>query len=182
MPHIGHGDCFLDVALAMEGERHTGSSMTRQGSKRKRAARKGRCLYTIGYEGKDLQAVLTSLLTHGVEQLVDVRENPMSRKPGFSKSTLRESLIAKGIGYLHLRELGTPQAVRDAYRSDGDLDVFRRRYESHLSGQEEALMMLSALAKTKVSALLCFEADWRACHRSILCDTLEREGLTPIHL
>ena len=74
-------------------------------------------LATIGYENSTLEGVLDRLRTAGVSTVIDVRAIASSRKAGFSKSLLGTSLVAQGIGYVHLRDLGTPKAGRQAARS-----------------------------------------------------------------
>ena len=66
-------------------------------------------LFTIGYEGATQPDVIARLKAAGVETLVDVRAVAASRRAGFSKTILGESLKAEGIDYLHLRALGTPR-------------------------------------------------------------------------
>ena len=73
-------------------------------------------LSTIGYEGATLPEVIAKLRAAGVEVVVDVRAVAASRRAGFSKTVLRASLAAEGIGYEHLRTLGTPKPGRDAAR------------------------------------------------------------------
>jgi uncharacterized protein (DUF488 family) len=73
-------------------------------------------LFTIGYEGTNLERVLSTLRDAGVTHLVDIRAVPQSRKPGFSKRMLAASVEAAGMRYTHLRGLGTPKAGRDAVR------------------------------------------------------------------
>ncbi len=73
-------------------------------------------LCTIGYENAAWPAVLASLRAAGVEQVIDVRQLPLSRRPGFSKTPLRAGLAEAGLGYVHLRALGTPPEGREANR------------------------------------------------------------------
>jgi uncharacterized protein (DUF488 family) len=63
-------------------------------------------LYTIGYEGQTVEAFLQRLLAQGVLALIDVRELPLSRKPGFSKNALASALQRHGIEYIHMPALG----------------------------------------------------------------------------
>ena len=74
-------------------------------------------LLTIGYEGCVIDGVLATLKEAGIGLLIDVRAVAASRKPGFSKRQLAAGLDAAGIGYVHLRPLGTPKPGRDAVRS-----------------------------------------------------------------
>ena len=39
-------------------------------------------IFSIGYEGKSLDAFIALLKAAGIERLIDVRDAPFSRKPG----------------------------------------------------------------------------------------------------
>src|SRR6201988_3484684 len=88
-------------------------------------------LFTIGYEQTPPQAVLDELQNAGVKLLVDVRAVASSRRPGFSKSQLAAGLDERGIGYVHLRGLGTPKEGRLAARA-GDYDRLEKIFAKHL--------------------------------------------------
>jgi uncharacterized protein (DUF488 family) len=102
-------------------------------------------LFTIGYEQATPDAVLGELKRAGVTLLVDVRAVAASRRPGFSKRALAAGLDERGIGYLHLRGLGTPAAGRNAARSGKPEEMFRI-YEAHLA-TEKAQTELAELKK-----------------------------------
>ena len=80
-------------------------------------------IFTIGYESTTMAEFIAALKDAGVRQVIDVRAVASSRRPGFSKNLLRNSLAEEGIGYVHLRALGTPVEGRAAARSGriGDL-------------------------------------------------------------
>jgi len=63
-------------------------------------------LFTIGYEGISLEEYLVRLLKNDVKVLVDVRNNPLSMKYGFSKSQLKKYCASLGIEYVHIPEVG----------------------------------------------------------------------------
>jgi uncharacterized protein (DUF488 family) len=126
-------------------------------------------IFTIGYEGATVGEFLAALASAGVERVIDVRALPLSRRPGFSKSPLRAALTEAGIDYVHLKALGTPAAGREAARK-GRREELERIYAGQLELPEaiaEGARMLD-LARDKPSALLCFERDPAACHRSLL--------------
>jgi uncharacterized protein (DUF488 family) len=126
-------------------------------------------IFTIGYEGATVGEFLAALASAGVERVIDVRALPLSRRPGFSKSPLRAALTEAGIDYVHLKALGTPAAGREAARK-GRREELERIYAGQLELPEaiaEGARMLD-LARGKPSALLCFERDPAACHRSLL--------------
>lgn len=133
-------------------------------------------LFTIGYEGSTQAEVIGRLKTAGVEVLVDVRAVAASRRAGFSKTLLGQSLKAEGVDYLHLRALGTPKAGRDAARK-GDVATMHAIFNAHMQepDAEAAFQNLRHVAGQKRVALLCFEAEACGCHRAILADRLARE-------
>jgi uncharacterized protein (DUF488 family) len=132
-----------------------------------------RPLFTIGYEGKTVDEFLGELARAGVELLIDVRAIAASRRPGFSKTALSNALAERGIGYLHLRPLGTPAAGRQAARA-GRTAEMRAIYAEQLETPEAALAMARALAEAGEhrAALLCFERDAPVCHRAMLAERM----------
>ena len=112
---------------------------------------------------------LAALAAAGVERVIDVRALPLSRRPGFSKSSLAASLNDVGMDYIHLKALGTPKPGRDAAKK-GDLATLRAVYAGQLElaeAQAQAAVMLR-LAAEKPSVLLCYERDPGCCHRTLL--------------
>ena len=134
-------------------------------------------LATIGYETDTQNGLIRRLKAAEVELVVDVRAVASSRKAGFSKTLLGNSLNAEGVDYLHLRALGTPKPGREAARA-GRVDEMRRIFEAHLEEPEAQLALAQAtdLAKRKRIALLCYEDDPNCCHRKIVADRI-RESL-----
>jgi len=130
-------------------------------------------LFTIGYEGLDVQCIIKTLKAHDVHILVDVRELPLSRKKGFSKSALSEAVTRAGLQYVHAKELGAPRPVRHALRAGGEWAEYCRGYSQHLDANEAALERVRALAREQNVCLLCYEADYRECHRSLIAARLE---------
>lgn len=139
-------------------------------------------IYTIGYEAATMDEFLAALTGAGVQQVIDIRALPLSRRPGFSKTSLAASLAAAGIGYVHLKALGTPKPGRDAAKR-GDHATLVRVYGGQLDlpeAQAQAARMLS-LAADRPSALLCFERDPGMCHRTLLLDAVAK-GVTVVDL
>ncbi len=136
-------------------------------------------LFTIGYEHATTRAMLDELAGAKVDLVVDVRAVTSSRRPGFSKRQLAAGLDERGVGYLHLRALGTPKDGRLAARS-GKRDELFRIYEKHLKtpGARAEMDELAALAKSgKRICLLCYERDPEGCHRRRVAELIhERTG------
>jgi uncharacterized protein (DUF488 family) len=130
-------------------------------------------IFTIGYEGATMAEFLLALNQAGVERVIDVRALPLSRRPGFSKTPLRNALAEAGIEYVHLKALGTPAEGRAAARAGRQADL-ERIYAGQLELPEamaQGAQMLE-LAADRPSALLCMERDPAACHRSLLLNAV----------
>jgi uncharacterized protein (DUF488 family) len=128
---------------------------------------------TIGYERDTLDGMIGRLKAAGVDTVVDVRAVAASRRPGFSKTMLGDSLKAEGIDYVHLRPLGTPKAGREAARA-GRTQEMRAIFHAHLAEPEVqvALGRATELASEKRIALLCYEQEAPCCHRAIVADEI----------
>jgi uncharacterized protein (DUF488 family) len=141
-------------------------------------------LFTIGYEKARLADVVATVVEVGVETLIDVRDRPISRRPGFSKRQLAAALEEGGIRYVGLTALGTPPEGREANRRR-EWDRFWRIVDDKLAGAEaeHALEDTATLAKRSPSCLLCYEADFHICHRTRVGEILAaRHGLALHHL
>lgn len=130
-------------------------------------------LRTIGYEMATQAAVIDCLTAAAVAVVIDVRAVASSRRAGFSKRLLAASLAEVGVGYVHLRALGTPKAGRQAARA-GRIDEMRSIFEAHLAEPAAQLELGQALdiASERSAALLCYEADAAHCHRRIVARRL----------
>jgi uncharacterized protein (DUF488 family) len=141
-------------------------------------------LFTIGYEKARLAEVVAALGEAGVTTLIDVRDRPISRRPGFSKNQLAAGLAAAGIRYVGLKALGTPPEGREANRRR-QWDRFWQIVDGKLATEEaqHALLEAAATARDNPSCLLCYEADWHCCHRRRVAELLvARHGFAVHHL
>jgi uncharacterized protein (DUF488 family) len=139
-------------------------------------------IFTIGYESATIPDFIAALTSAGVERVIDVRAVPNSRRPGFSKTPLRNALAEAGIDYVHLRALGTPAEGRAAARAGRHADL-ERIYAGQLELPEamaQSAQMLELVGE-KPSALLCYERDPAHCHRALLLDAVAPDA-EPEHL
>jgi uncharacterized protein (DUF488 family) len=141
-------------------------------------------LFTIGYEKARQADVIDVLTAAGVKILIDVRDRPVSRRPGFSKNQLAAAVEAAGMRYVGLKALGTPPEGREANHKR-QWDRFWQIVDDKLATAEAeiALQQAAATAAEAPSCLICYEADPRICHRSRVAAILsERHGFTVRHL
>jgi uncharacterized protein (DUF488 family) len=122
-------------------------------------------LFTIGYQGRDLAAFVRLLMDRGVRTVVDVREHPTSRRPGFAKSPLSAAVTEAGIAYVHIREAGNPFR-----HEEGTVEEILALYAAHLDAHPAIVERVVAAVRPATSVLLCFERNPRDCHRTPLAE------------
>ena len=131
-------------------------------------------LYTIGYEGISLEAYLNKLIKHDIRALVDVRNNPMSQKFGFSKNQLIRYCESLNIEYIHFADVGVQSEYRQELKEQSDYDNLFENYKritipTTITTQEKILVLLKG---KKRIALTCFEANICQCHRKPLAEAI----------
>lgn len=131
----------------------------------------------LGYEKRDLDEVLDILDRNDVTLVADVRQNAVSRKPGFSKKRFSYALNGADIGYLHLPDLGCTRTMRAAKR-EGSVDrtEYVAAYREHLRTHEDAYDHLVRLAGDERVAVLCMERRIDDCHRQVIVERLRSDG------
>lgn len=131
-------------------------------------------LFTIGYEGISLEKYLVRLLQHNVKVLVDVRNNPLSMKYGFSKSQLKRYCESLNIQYVHIPEVGIQSEQRQELNTQADYDnlfaLYRKNNLKMTTNKQSQILNL--LKEQKRIALTCFEADICQCHRKHLAEAI----------
>ncbi|SRR5258708_888611 len=132
-------------------------------------------LFTTGYEGQTINQFLVKLLDKKITTLIDIREHPFSRKPGFSKKILSERLNGIGIGYQHFKELGTPKPLRSYLASTSNYEQFFSLYKEYVREFSESIDDLGDLSENKNICILCFEKNHSFCHRKVIADILEEK-------
>jgi uncharacterized protein (DUF488 family) len=145
----------------------------------------GEEILTVGHSNHQDRAFLDLLRAAGVELIADVRANPRSRYPQFNRSALAGTMKAAGIGYAPLGvELGgrrepDPDSVNTAL-PEGPF----RGYADHMASEkfQAGLEFLEELARERLTAMMCAEADWTRCHRRLIADMLTVRGWRVLHL
>ena len=146
-----------------------------------------KALFTLGYEGISIEKYFNKLIINDIKVLCDVRRNPISQKPGFSKNILRSTCENLGIKYVHIPELGIPSEKRKNLNTQKDYETLFLDYESnHLSKQDLAIKYIYDLIDLNERvALTCFEAHHLQCHRGRITNkmlSLENWEYELIHL
>ncbi len=130
-------------------------------------------LFTVGYEGRDIDSFIAVLKNNLINCVLDVRQIPLSRKPFFSKTHLAEKLAQKNIMYVHFKELGSPELLRKSLKSKGDYSSFFEKMDKYLETQNQAIEQAYEYVKENTCCLLCFEHFAEVCHRKIVADKIK---------
>jgi len=125
-------------------------------------------VFTIGYEGRSPDDFIAALVAQKIDLVIDVRQLPLSRRRGFSKTALGEALAAAGIAYVHLRAAGNPFRAQRA-----DIVTCLALYRDHLEASPDVLLAVIEAARGHRAALLCVEHDAQQCHRSVIASAIE---------
>jgi uncharacterized protein (DUF488 family) len=137
-------------------------------------------VFTIGHSTHPFEKFLAILKAHGIEQLLDVRTIPKSRRnPQFNREELQRSLPREGIAYRHMAGLGGLRHPRPDSINLGWQNASFRGYADYMQTPqfEKSLDELIALAGERPTAIMCAEAvPWR-CHRSLIGDALLARGV-----
>jgi uncharacterized protein (DUF488 family) len=140
-------------------------------------------LFTFGYEGHSIDGFIARLKKAGVTVVIDVRELPLSRKKGFSKTAFGAALKSAGIVYSHLPVFGCPKPIRNQYKADGNWKRYEKAFNTHIATQTAAIADLAKFSKEAEACLVCFEADFNFCHRSLVARAAAAAGgATVTHL
>jgi uncharacterized protein (DUF488 family) len=142
-------------------------------------------VWTIGHSTRTAEKFEEILLAHEIRVLVDVRTFPGSRRyPQFNKAELAESLAGVQIEYRHEPRLGGRRMPRADSHNTGWKNASFRGYADHMETEEfrrgvEGLLEVAAGERT---VIMCAEAVWWRCHRSLISDYLRAEGHTVLHI
>ncbi|WP_150246129.1 DUF488 domain-containing protein [Nocardiopsis quinghaiensis] len=132
----------------------------------------------VGYEGLDANGFIEKVQAEQVSLLVDVRLNPISRKPGLSKTKLSANLKSISVDYLHAPALGNPKWNRSGFAGTvAELQDSRSTYSDMLVSPE-AIEWIKRIAKEgadRTVALMCFEANEERCHRYVTLQAIRRQ-------
>jgi uncharacterized protein (DUF488 family) len=133
-------------------------------------------IYTVGYERRDGEGLMSVLRDHGIKSLADVRERPMSRKPDFRAGSLRALCESAGIEYQPWPMLGSTVEQRDELQESGDFHEFEKQFRSYaVKSMKTDLERLAASVQRTPTTLLCYERLHEECHRSVIANLVAQK-------
>ena len=142
-------------------------------------------IFTIGHSDLSQVDFVELLLNHGITLLIDIRRHPGSRHaPQFGQDALTGALASVGIGYIHFPALGGRRRARRDSPNTGWRNASFRGYADYMETAEfrKGLQGLEELARMQRVAIMCAEAVWWRCHRSMVSDALMADGWQVWHI
>jgi uncharacterized protein (DUF488 family) len=143
-------------------------------------------IWTIGHSTRDIASFISLLQANGIKLLVDVRTLPGSKRyPQFNKEALADSLGKSGIHYEHFPQLGGRRKARPDSRNSAWRNESFRGYADYMETEEfhkGVKRLLDLVADTNPTAIMCAEAVWWRCHRSLISDYLKARGIEVMHI
>jgi uncharacterized protein (DUF488 family) len=143
-------------------------------------------IWTIGHSTRTIDEFISLLQANQIRSLADVRSLPGSRRyPQFNKETLADSLSKVGIRYEHFPELGGRRKPRDDSRNLAWRNASFRGYADYMETEEfqkGVKRLLDFAADAGPTAIMCAEAVWWRCHRSLISDYLKVRGIGVMHV
>ena len=142
-------------------------------------------VWTIGHSTRTIDEFIEALASQEITTLVDVRSFASSKKfPHFNQSALSGSLATAGIEYIHVRQLGGRRRARKDSHNTAWQNAGFRGYADYMETEafREGIERLLDLARTDRTAIMCAEAVWWRCHRSLIADYLKSKGVVVTHI
>jgi uncharacterized protein (DUF488 family) len=143
-------------------------------------------IWTIGHSTRTIDEFISLLKANGVKLLADVRAWPGSKRyPQFNKDALAESLNADGIRCEHFPELGGKRKSKPDSHNTAWRNASFRGYADYMETeqfQKGIERLLDVAAEAGPTAIMCAEAVWWRCHRSLIADYLKARGVEVLHV
>src|SRR6184192_645446 len=143
-------------------------------------------IWTIGHSTRGIDEFISLLKENLIKLLVDVRAWPSSKRyPHFNKDALAQSLNTHGIRYEHFSELGGKRKSKPDSRNTAWRSASFRGYADYMETeqfQKGIERLLDVAAETGTTAIVCAEAVWWRCHRSLIADYLKARGVEVLNI
>lgn len=142
-------------------------------------------IYTIGHSTRSIEFFVELLLFYKIQVLVDVRAYPGSKRyPHFNKENLEKDLPKSGIRYVHMPELGGRRKPLPDSKNEVWKNPMFRGYADYMETEEfkAAIEKLKDTAGKETTCIMCSEAVWWRCHRSLIADYLKKDGWEVLHI
>lgn len=142
-------------------------------------------IYTIGHSTRDITEFLEMLKSNNIACLVDIRRFPSSKKfPAYNQQNLKDTLAENNIQYLHIEALGGRRKPLKNSPNFVWKHLSFRGYADYMETPEfaDAVLQLELIAQNQITAIMCSEAVFWRCHRSMISDFLKSKSYEVLHI
>ena len=142
-------------------------------------------IWTVGHSTRSAEEFKGILKAHQIAALIDVRSFPGSRRcPQFNKEQLQQSLAEANVVYKHMPSLGDRRRPNPESKNIAWKNSSFRAYADHLETEEfkHGIKELIVLGAAQRTAVMCAEALWWRCHRSLISDFLKANDWEVVHI
>jgi uncharacterized protein (DUF488 family) len=142
-------------------------------------------VWTIGHSTRTAEEFAKLLLSYNIKTLVDVRSFPSSRRfPQFNQKQLSEDLSVLRITYYHSPALGGRRKPNPDSHNTAWKNAPFRAYADYMETPafEQGIKSLVEIARDHRCVIMCAEALWWKCHRSLISDHLKASGVEVTHI
>ncbi|MEK6888073.1 MAG: DUF488 domain-containing protein [Candidatus Aenigmatarchaeota archaeon] len=136
-------------------------------------------VYSIGYQGRNIDQFIDTLKENKIKVLIDTRNSGLSRKPNFSRQTLKNKIEKNGIRFISVPDAGAPKELRNYLKDSGNIEIFFKMYKKHII-KTKAFEKLSSHINGERTCLMCFERNPYECHRLILSEMIHQNMDTEV--
>jgi uncharacterized protein (DUF488 family) len=180
---IGTSNHVQDYSIAMQRPLKLPAKKARERLESKvlwNDSRNAECadFFTFGYEGRATDDIISALKDAGVETVIDIRFTPLSMyRPELSKANFQRRIEREGLSYIHCPELGVPKDIRAKAMQHGTRKPIWDWYEEAVVQRYFGYNLHWFLNLAHPAAMMCVEHDPEECHRHLIFNALERNGL-----
>src|SRR5437016_9150395 len=143
-------------------------------------------IWTIGHSTRSIDTFISLLKANGIKFLAEVPLLPGSKRdPQFNKEKLSDSLGKPGIRYEHFPELGGRRKAKPDSKNTAWRNASFRGYADYMGTEEfdqGVKRLLDLAAAAGPTAIMCAEAVWWRCHRSLISDYLKTVDIEVMHI
>ena len=143
-------------------------------------------IWTIGHSTRQIDDFISLLKQNEIKAVGDVRMFPGSRRyPQFGREALAQSLADAEIRYEHFPELGGRRKTSPDSKNTAWRNASFRGYADYMETSDfrKGIERLDMVANDSgATAIMCAEAVWWRCHRSLISDYLKARGVEVLHI
>lgn len=142
-------------------------------------------IWTIGHSTRSTDEFILLLKKYEIKNLADIRSYPGSRRyPHFNRENLKSSLYKSGINYFHIKELGGRRRARPDSKNTAWRNESFRGFADYMETEDfkKGIEKLLEISGNGLTAIMCSEALWWRCHRSLISDYLKFRNRQVIHI